>query len=57
MMLLAILSTCLSATLYEVLEVTEDASDEELRKSFRKLSSKYHPDRNPGDEEAHKLFL
>ena len=41
---------------YEVLEVSRSASDAEMKKSFRRLAMKYHPDRNPDDVEAEQKF-
>jgi molecular chaperone DnaJ len=41
---------------YEILEVTRTASQEEIKKSFRKLAMQWHPDRNPGDPTAESRF-
>ena len=41
---------------YKVLELDKTASTEQVKKSYRKLARKYHPDLNPDNKEAHKMF-
>ncbi|HET9965339.1 MAG TPA: molecular chaperone DnaJ [Rubrobacter sp.] len=42
--------------LYKVLEVSKDAPQDEIRRSYRRLARKYHPDANPGDKRAEERF-
>ena len=41
---------------YEVLGIARDASDKEMKKAYRRMAMKFHPDRNPGDKESEEKF-
>ena len=41
---------------YEVLGVGKGAGDDEIKKAYRKVAKRYHPDLNPGDKEAEAKF-
>ncbi len=50
------MSTMVKTCYYEVLGVTREATEDEIKKTYRRLAMQYHPDRNPGDQEAEEKF-
>lgn len=43
--------------LYKILEIRKEANKDEIKKAYRALAKKYHPDRNSGDAEAERKFI
>src|SRR5438105_3223891 len=46
----------MAESLYDILGVAKDAKPEQIRKTYRKLARKHHPDVNPGDQAAEEKF-
>ena len=41
---------------YKILDIPENASEDDIKREYRKLAMKYHPDRNPENREAEERF-
>ncbi|KAK5135725.1 hypothetical protein LTR08_004711 [Meristemomyces frigidus] len=54
--LLPLLALC-AEDYYKLLQIDKDASDRQIKKAYRTLSKKYHPDKNPGNDTAHQKFV
>lgn len=55
-LLLLLLQLAIATDFYKVLDISRDASEAEIKRAYRKQSLLFHPDKNPGDEEAASKF-
>eukprot|EP00457_Paulinella_chromatophora_P010927 gb/GEZN01011046.1/.p1 GENE.gb/GEZN01011046.1/~~gb/GEZN01011046.1/.p1 ORF type:complete len:362 (+),score=43.17 gb/GEZN01011046.1/:31-1116(+) len=56
-LLILVVTSAWAKDYYEILGVARDATDSTIKKAYRKLSKKFHPDKNPGNEEARAKFV
>lgn len=55
--LLLVAVVCAARDYYDVLDVPRDAPKAQIKRHYKKLSRVYHPDKNPGDDEAEQKFM
>ncbi|KAL3241274.1 Scj1p [Nakaseomyces bracarensis] len=57
LLLVALFQCAFGQDYYAILGLSKDSSEKEIKSAYRQLSKKYHPDKNPGDEDAHHKFI
>lgn len=55
--LLILIQAYLCEDFYKILGIDHEATEKDMKKAFRRLSVKYHPDKNPGDSQAQEMFI